>query len=109
MPRKHDQGPTRVKIIQPGDSGIWATCNKGRERACISELQDLFAEYAETLYGDAIPNSTVEGAGDETETPGGIESEIQAEIAELHEPGSMQLFTPARVEVQCGKVTCSER
>ena len=36
----------------PGDSGIFATCNKGREAKCVGELRDLFAEYAEQLYGD---------------------------------------------------------
>ena len=45
MPHRNDTGAS----IQPGDSGIWATCDKGRERKCIGELKDLFAEVLEQL------------------------------------------------------------
>lgn len=30
------------RAIQPGDSGIWVTCDKGREGKCTSELRDFF-------------------------------------------------------------------
>jgi tRNA acetyltransferase TAN1 len=32
------------RSIQYGDSGIWATCDKGREGKAIGELKDLFQE-----------------------------------------------------------------
>ena len=28
--------------IQPGDSGIWVTCDRGKEVKCSYELRDLF-------------------------------------------------------------------
>ena len=98
MPRQADRTLTTSKVIQPGDSGIWATCDKGRERKCIGELQDLFAEYAELLYGHAELDDAKDGAP----TSAGIESEIQAEIDDIHHPQVVQLFTPCRVDVQCG-------
>lgn len=30
--------------IQPGDAGIWATCEKGKERKCVGQLRDLYQE-----------------------------------------------------------------
>lgn len=92
-------------MIQPGDSGIWATCNKGKERQCIGELRDFFNEHAEMLYGDIAVEETTGAPTADTEitSPSGIENEIQDEIVELQKPSSVQLFTPVRVEVQCGE------
>lgn len=44
MPNKDGKGPDASKAINPGDKGIWATCNKGREKKCMFELLDLFNE-----------------------------------------------------------------
>ena len=101
VPRKNDRGAVQAKVIQPGDSGIWATCNKGREGKCVGELRDLFTEYAELLYGDAVANEA-EGE-DEADEPADIESEIQAEVAGIRKPSTVQLFTPVRLDVQCGR------
>ena len=94
-----------LRVIQPGDSGIWVTCDKGREGKCVNELRDLFTEYAELLYGQsAVGGPSVEDTtGNGVQSPEGIESDIQAEIAELHQPGAVQLFTPVRIDVQCGQ------
>lgn len=99
VPRQYENTASQSKTIQPGDSGIWATCDKGREGKCIGELRDLFAEYADILYGDSTAGDELNNAVDEN----GIESDIQAEINELHQPKNTQLFTPLRVDVQCGE------
>ena len=103
VPRKNDRGAVQAKIIQPGDSGIWATCNKGREGKCVGELRDLFTEYAEQLYGSEVNGDDPHGAheGDDAEGPVDIESEITAEVAGIRKPASVQLFTPVRLDVQC--------
>ena len=95
VPRHNDRTVSQSQSIQPGDSGIWATCDKGRESKCIGELRDLFTEYANELYGDAATER-------DSEKVGGIESDIQAEISEMHKPEEVQLFTPIRIDVQCG-------
>jgi tRNA acetyltransferase TAN1 len=81
----------------PGDSGIFATCNKGREAKCVGELRDLFAEYAEQLYGD--------GDADEDEGEGttSIENDIEAELKGIQKPPKGQLFVPVKLDVQCGE------
>jgi len=100
VPRKNDRGAIQAKAIQPGDSGIWATCNKGREGKCVAELRDLFTEYAEDMYGTAVAGGTPDDQ-DDADEPADIESEIQAEVAGIRKPTTVQLFTPVRVDVQC--------
>ncbi|RMY71177.1 hypothetical protein D0863_05315 [Hortaea werneckii] len=99
VPRKNDRGAIQAKAIQPGDSGIWATCNKGREGKCVAELRDLFTEYAEDMYGTAVAGTPADN--DDADEPADIESEIQAEVAGIRKPTTVQLFTPVRVDVQC--------
>lgn len=99
VPRQTGNATTQPQTIQPGDSGIWATCDKGREGKCIGELRDLFAEYADALYGGEIAEDT----DDEADGSVDIENDVENEINELHEPAADQLFTPIRIDVQCGK------
>jgi tRNA acetyltransferase TAN1 len=81
----------------PGDSGIFATCNKGREAKCVGELRDLFAEYAEQLYGDG------DSEDENDKGTASIENDIQAELAGIQKPPKGQLFVPVKLDVQCGK------
>jgi len=97
-PRKNNYGAIQARAIQPGDSGIFATCNKGREAKCIGELRDLFSEYAEILYGNAEAQDEAGGGVDN------IENDIEAEIAGIKKPQTAQLFTPVKLDVQCGKL-----
>ncbi|KAK0290191.1 hypothetical protein LTS16_023108 [Friedmanniomyces endolithicus] len=101
VPRRNDHGGVQAKAIQPGDSGIWATCNKGREGKCVGELQNLFTEYAELLYGSTLDASATRGDGTEMSDAADIESEIQAEVAGIRKPSAVQLFTSIRLHVQC--------
>lgn len=96
MPRKNDRGGFQPqRPIQPGDSGIWVTCNKGREGRCTGEILDLLNEYAERLY----PETTdVEDSDDEDVD---IEKAIQAEVDNIKRPGRARLFTPVKIDVQC--------
>ena len=86
----------------PGDSGIFATCNKGREAKCVGELRDLFAEYAEQLYGDGD-----DADDNENEGTASIENDIQAELAGIQKPPKGQLFVPVKLDVQCGQYPLS--
>jgi tRNA acetyltransferase TAN1 len=105
VPRKGDTDGRERRTIQPGDSGIWVTCNKGKESQCIGELRDLFCEHAEALYGETLATLELGRVTDILEAPSdvGIENEIQDEIAEMQQPSSRQLFTPIRIDVPCGK------
>ncbi|KAK1077553.1 hypothetical protein LTR33_007991 [Friedmanniomyces endolithicus] len=101
VPRRNDHGGVQAKAIQPGDSGIWATCNKGREGKCVGELQNLFTDYAEHLYGSTLDSSDSKGDGTEMPDAVDIESEIQAEVAGIRRPSAVELFTSIRLNVQC--------
>lgn len=105
VPRQHDNTSSETRSIQPGDSGIWATCDKGRERKCIGELRDLFTEYVDMLYGEFATESTPAKNGSEVD----IESDIQAEINGFREAERAQLFMPIKVDVQCGRNAPCER
>ncbi|KAK5173094.1 uncharacterized protein LTR77_003216 [Saxophila tyrrhenica] len=93
-------GEANKQVIQPGDSGIWGTCNKGKERACVGELRDLFAEYAELLYGVGAAGEANNDINAEPSSSS-IENEINAEVAEMKHPEAAPLFTPIRIDVQC--------
>ena len=106
MPRKGGNNAYTAQTIQPGDSGIWATCNKGREGKCVAELRELFTEYAAHLYGDHLITGDRPDQGDGEDEDGGsadIESSIQAEVADIRKPASVQICTSVRLDVQCGK------
>lgn len=71
----------------------------------MSELSDLFSEYAETMYGEVL-EKTAKGDDDDAGDDDGvdsIENNIKAEIAGIKKPVTAQLFTPVRLDVQCGE------
>lgn len=117
--------PHQPKVIQPGDSGIWVTCNKGKEGKCIGEMRDLFNEYAETLYAEALraPTEGNDAAAEDDDGMSGpclchrstanvrlssgaddIEKEIAAEVSDIRRPAGTRLFNPLRTDVQCGEL-----
>ncbi|KAI9777708.1 MAG: hypothetical protein M1839_008627 [Geoglossum umbratile] len=77
--------------IEPGNSGIWATCDMHKEAKCTGDLLDLFNKQAEELYGNRE---------DEIES-WDIEAEIQREILDIRQPKDKKLFIPVRVDVKC--------
>ncbi|GAB7356982.1 hypothetical protein MBLNU459_g7819t1 [Dothideomycetes sp. NU459] len=98
MPRKNEEF-VKPRTIQAGDSGIWVTCDKGREGKCIGELKDLFNDYAEELYGDQLHDAEEKDDSDGGEV--NIEEEIQAELEGIKKPQTEPLFIPIRLDVQC--------
>jgi hypothetical protein len=62
------------------------------------------------LYGDVLAAN----GGETTENldEGGaddIENSIQAEVAGMQEQSTVQLFTPVRIDMQCGKQVSNRR
>jgi len=87
--------------IEPGDSGIWATCEMGKEGKCTGELRDLFEEYAAKIYGGSI-NGGEEASNDE-DAEADIEVEIQKELKGMKSSSTKKvaLFQAVKVDVQC--------
>ncbi|KAH6859986.1 hypothetical protein AA0119_g12058 [Alternaria tenuissima] len=97
MPRR---GGIQSRAIKPGDAGIWATCAMKKEAKSVSDLRDLFQEYATTLYGTAESNGTA--AEDSSDSEGGdIEAEIKKELADIRKPATKPLFTSLKLDTQC--------
>ncbi|CAN9086881.1 unnamed protein product [Alternaria sp. RS040] len=97
MPRR---GGIQSRAIKPGDAGIWATCAMKKEAKSVSDLRDLFQEYATTLYGTAESNGTA--AQDSSDSEGGdIEAEINKELADIRKPTTKPLFTSLKLDTQC--------
>ncbi|KAF2166214.1 hypothetical protein M409DRAFT_66703 [Zasmidium cellare ATCC 36951] len=94
VPRRGDP----PKTIEPGDSGVWVTCSKGKEGKCIGEILDLFTEYAERLYPQAGQEQDGAEADEDEED---IEKAIKAEVDDIRKPGAARLFTPVKINVQC--------
>ena len=86
--------------IEPGDSGIWATCEMGKEGKCTAELKDLFEEYAAKLYGGSEAQAE-EASDDEAEID--IEAEIKKEVQGMKSKSTRKeaLFQPVKVDIQC--------
>lgn len=121
MPKKnHSSSPS----INPGDAGIWATCDMHKEGLCTVELKDLFSEvrsftlrsripvhyvdtrlqYADLIYGDVVtPIEAITGTTEEASHD--IEAEINKEVQGMQKSTYKQeaLFVPVKIDVQCGK------
>ncbi|KAL8948940.1 MAG: hypothetical protein Q9222_004916 [Ikaeria aurantiellina] len=86
--------------INPGDAGVWATCDMHKEGLCTNELKSFFDEYATSLYGDAIAKDTA--IMDQSDvTNNDIEAEINREVQGIRTPSQSPLFTPVKIDVQC--------
>ncbi|OAK99931.1 THUMP domain-containing protein [Phaeosphaeriaceae sp. SRC1lsM3a] len=97
LPRK---GAADSRSIQPGDTGIWATCAMKKEAKTVSDLRDLFGVHATKMYGDQETNGakTDDASGSEEAD---IEAEINKELADIRKPVSKPLFTNAKLDTQC--------
>ncbi|PBP23101.1 26S protease regulatory subunit 6B, partial [Diplocarpon rosae] len=84
--------------IEPGSSGIWATCAKSQEGRATEELKVMFDECAERFYG-IKPNS---GENENDEDKDDIEASIQKELAAMDSKQSNdKLFSPVHLDIPC--------
>ena len=85
--------------IEPGDSGIWATCEMGKEGKSTAELRDLFEEYAKKLYGASQEQS--DGSDEDVEAD--IEAEIKKEVQGMKSKATKKeaLFQAVKMDIQC--------
>ena len=100
VPRK-GQSNSIAPNIEPGDSGIWVTCEMGKEGKSTTELRDLFEEYAKKLYGDPEEHSSEEDSNEDAEAD--IEAEITKEVQGIKSKVTKKkaLFQSVKMDVQC--------
>ncbi|KAF2459397.1 hypothetical protein BDY21DRAFT_338138 [Lineolata rhizophorae] len=93
--------------IEPGDAGIFVTCDRSNKAKCTAELKDLFEDFAEKLYGvghgalgagDGASASADDTADREAED---IEASIRREVQSIKKPTEEPLFRPVKLSVDC--------
>lgn len=105
---KNGQGGAKSKrskvvgIIDPNTSGVYATCNRGKEQQCRKELMNLFSEKIETYFDLSHADDDADG-NDENGGTMSIEDQIQKELADLNhaKSSSTQLLTPVELGCEC--------
>ncbi|KAL8689634.1 MAG: hypothetical protein Q9218_004735 [Villophora microphyllina] len=96
MPKKKFSWPQ----IEPGDAGIWVTCDMHKEGLCTVELKDFFNECATSFYGD----STTDGVSAEAkgrDSNDDIEAEINKEVKGMQDSEQEALFAPVKLDIPC--------
>ncbi|KAL8724029.1 MAG: hypothetical protein Q9166_008173 [cf. Caloplaca sp. 2 TL-2023] len=97
MPKKKSSS---APGINPGDAGIWATCDMHKEGLCTVELRDLFDEYASLIYGDSTASDAAI-ADDNLSASDDIEAEINKEVQGMQKPKHEPLFVSVKIDVHC--------
>jgi len=89
--------------IEPGDSGIWVTCVKGKEGKATQELKVMFDEYAERFYKIAPGIQAEDGEENGEDSIDDIESSIQKEVVSMSNDKNSRgkLFSPVFLNVAC--------
>lgn len=86
-------------IIDPQTSGVYATCNRRKEKGCAAELKMLLQDTAEALYGDAL---TGDGDDDEDEDENlSIEESLKKELASLQRKDTTKKEPISQIELGC--------
>mgnify|MGYP003365511178 CR=1 FL=1 len=89
---KSDQKKKKFKVasgfLDPGTSGIYATCTRRKERQAVQELGLLFEEKLQEMYGDQLKelekaNNDDEEEEDKAEEELSIEDQIKQELSEM--------------------------
>jgi len=91
--RKLQYGQQRRATIESGDSGIFLTCDMGRESKCVAEALDIFSQY-NTNACDVDEELPVELEGD-------IEDQIKREMEGLKPKSTLSFFQAVQLDTPC--------
>lgn len=87
-------------FLDPGTSGLYATCARRKERQAIQELAAVLEEKIEEIYGE-----TAEGEDEPVQEGLSIEDEIAKELQEMKEKkedqDKKQLLKPIDLSCEC--------
>ncbi|EIW83989.1 hypothetical protein CONPUDRAFT_99698 [Coniophora puteana RWD-64-598 SS2] len=98
---------SRASIDGPG---VWVSCVRGKEKAVVGELYDLF----ESIAGDLWPLQGTRGSGEDDGADDGgggdavggddaddLEAQIKKEVAAIKRPRTEQRFANCQTNTQC--------
>lgn len=88
-------------FIDPNTSGLFATCNRGKEAGCRKELMNLLAEKCDQWYPDW--ETRVEEEESDSKTELSVEDQIQQELASLKKEKTSKstIFLPIDLGCEC--------
>ncbi|KAF3763755.1 hypothetical protein M406DRAFT_262840 [Cryphonectria parasitica EP155] len=101
VPKSDGSERPKAHTIEPGEMGIWVTCPLHMKGKAAREMEVLFDEYAEKMYGIKTEQGPVDG---DDEDEGDIESIIQKEVGSLKDKSksaSDRVFTEVRINQEC--------
>ncbi|KAK7202890.1 hypothetical protein BZA70DRAFT_284238 [Myxozyma melibiosi] len=91
---------TASSTIHPGTSGIFATCNRHKERQCTQELIELFNDEAEKQYNTTEGEASDDDADEDNDD---IEASLAKELDSFKakKADKVKLFTPLDLGCEC--------
>lgn len=95
---KHRKKPKNGGFIDVNTSGIYATCSRGKERACVKELMSIFEEKAKEMY------PSLDEQDEESEEPEeklSVEEQIKREVEELKGASKSKESLFSHIELNC--------
>lgn len=103
---KEGGGKKKFKVagfIDPNTAGVYATCNRGKEKGCIKELMNLFTEKLEEYYDLEATEDNKESEENKDEQEVSVEDRIKKELEEMKETSDSKqaLLTPIELECEC--------
>ncbi|ANZ77732.1 BA75_04976T0 [Komagataella pastoris] len=111
--RKKRYKPGANGIVEPGQYGIFATCVRGKERACLSELTELVIDKVNEYYDEDLYKQQKDEDEDKEEKSDGeevkdksavsIEESIKLELQEMSESkkGNSTLISGVELGTEC--------
>ncbi|KAK3346250.1 hypothetical protein B0T25DRAFT_462261 [Lasiosphaeria hispida] len=88
--------------LQAGDQGIWVTCARHQEAKASREINLVFSEYAEKLYGIKDKGDSDSDDGDVDDLEASIKKEVDAlKTKGKADSGEERIFTPMTLNVDC--------
>lgn len=92
---KWQKQQTKGAVIESGDSGVFVTCDMGRESKCIAEALDIFSQSVEE-------SASGDDDGESSSNEDDIEAQIKREVEGL-KPGAKKppKFQAIRMDVPC--------
>ncbi|KAI0703442.1 hypothetical protein BC835DRAFT_1262987 [Cytidiella melzeri] len=100
---RHDGTPIQLNIAGPS---VWVTCIRGKEKAAVGELYELFEQYAAEMWPTEASTSSVameqaEDSDEEVDEEEDIEKQIAKEMSAMKRPRKETRFASCQTNTSC--------
>ncbi|KAK2754054.1 hypothetical protein FQN54_007223 [Arachnomyces sp. PD_36] len=90
-------------VLQSGDSGVFVTCDRGREAKATAEAVDLFSQTEKYIEPSQLEETDANDDNDDNDDEGDIEAQIKKEIEGMKpaKRANNAPFQIIKMDVQC--------